>query len=498
MHNIGLEFLNIKELNEVLKSNSPIQLTAEANFKIKQCFDYLHNKIAASDHSFYGINTGFGSLCDVKIEKEALETLQRNLVRSHAFGSGDTVPQEVVKIMLLLKIKNLSYGFSGISPETIERLTDFYNNDTLPVIFQLGSLGASGDLAPLAHLSLPLIGEGELWVNGIRKPAAEVLKEKGWEPIRLQMKEGLALLNGTQFSLSYGVWAMMAAERLSNLADLIAAMSADAFGCVMSPFDERLHLIRPHAGQVKTAENIRRILNDSELAKSPKNVVQDPYSFRCVPQVHGASKDSIAYVKSVLETEINSVTDNPNIFPDSDAILSGGNFHAQPLALPLDFLAMALAELGSISERRVYQLISGQRGLPPFLTKNSGLNSGLMIGQYTAASIVSQNKQLCTPASVDSIVSCNGQEDHVSMAANAGTKLYRVVENLERLLAIEFMAAAQGLWLKEGKSSSMIENVLQSYRKSVPPIEEDRFFHQDLQKTILFMKTIDKDLVENK
>jgi len=498
MHNIGLEFLNIKELNEVLKSNSPIQLTAEANFKIKQCFDYLHNKIAASDHSFYGINTGFGSLCDVKIEKEALETLQRNLVRSHAFGIGDTVPQEVVKIMLLLKIKNLSYGFSGISPETIERLTDFYNNDTLPVIFQLGSLGASGDLAPLAHLSLPLIGEGELWVNGIRKPAAEVLKEKGWEPIRLQMKEGLALLNGTQFSLSYGVWAMMAAERLSNLADLIAAMSADAFGCVMSPFDERLHLIRPHAGQVKTAENIRRILNDSELAKSPKNVVQDPYSFRCVPQVHGASKDSIAYVKSVLETEINSVTDNPNIFPDSDAILSGGNFHAQPLALPLDFLAMALAELGSISERRVYQLISGQRGLPPFLTKNSGLNSGLMIGQYTAASIVSQNKQLCTPASVDSIVSCNGQEDHVSMAANAGTKLYRVVENLERLLAIEFMAAAQGLWLKEGKSSSMIENVLQSYRKSVPPIEEDRFFHQDLQKTILFMKTIDKDLVENK
>jgi histidine ammonia-lyase len=268
-------------------------------------------------------------------------------------------------------------------------------------------------------------------------------------------------------------------------------MSADAFGCVMSPFDERLHLIRPHSGQVKTAENIRRILHDSELAKSPKNVVQDPYSFRCVPQVHGASKDSIAYVKSVLETEINSVTDNPNIFPDSDAILSGGNFHAQPLALPLDFLAMALAELGSISERRLYQLISGQRGLPPFLTKNSGLNSGLMIGQYTAASIVSQNKQLCTPASVDSIVSCNGQEDHVSMAANAGTKLFRVVENLERLLAIEFIAAAQGLWLKEGKSSSMIENILQSYRKSVPPIEEDRFFHHDLQETIAFMKTID-------
>jgi histidine ammonia-lyase len=497
MYNIGLEFLNIRELNEVIKSNSPIQLTSEANFKIKQCFDYLHNKIAASDHSFYGINTGFGSLCDVKIEKEALETLQRNLVRSHAFGIGDTVPQEVIKIMLLLKIKNLSYGFSGISPETIERLTDFYNNDTLPVIFQLGSLGASGDLAPLAHLSLPLIGEGELWVNGIRKPAAEVLKQKGWEPLRLQMKEGLALLNGTQFSLAYGVWSMIEASRLSALADLVAAMSADAFGCVMSPFDERLHLIRPHAGQLKTAENIRNLLKDSKLAKSPKNVVQDPYSFRCVPQVHGASKDSIAYVKSVLETEINSVTDNPNIFPESDAILSGGNFHAQPLALPLDFMAMALAELGSISERRLYQLIGGQRSLPPFLTKNSGLNSGLMIGQYTAASIVSQNKQLCTPASVDSIVSCNGQEDHVSMAANAGTKLYKVVENLERLLAIEFMAAAQGLMFRKGKSGSSIEALLASYRKIVPPIEEDRIFHQDLTKTIEFLKKIDSEKIIN-
>jgi histidine ammonia-lyase len=305
------------------------------------------------------------------------------------------------------------------------------------------------------------------------------------------MKEGLALLNGTQFSLAYGVWAIIESERLSALADLIAAMSADAFACVMSPFDERLHLIRPHAGQLKTAENIRKLLKDSVLAKQPKNVVQDPYSFRCVPQVHGASKDSINYVKSVLETEINSVTDNPNIFPDSDAILSGGNFHAQVLALPLDFLAMALAELGSISERRLYQLIGGHRGLPAFLTKNSGLNSGLMIGQYTAASIVSQNKQLCTPASVDSIVSCNGQEDHVSMAANAGTKLYRVVENLERLLAIEFMAAAQGLWLREAKSGSAIEKVLESYRKIVAPIEEDRIFHQDLIKTIEFLKSVD-------
>jgi histidine ammonia-lyase len=491
MYSIGLDHLNIDGLKEILKSKDFIQLSDDAKGKVEECYNYLQAKVAASDSSFYGINTGFGSLCDVKIENEALEALQRNLVKSHAFGIGDTVPPEVVKIMLLLKIKNLSYGYSGISPLSLQRLTDFYNADLFPVIFQLGSLGASGDLAPLAHLSLPLIGEGELWEKGIRRPTEEVLKEKDWEPLRLQMKEGLALLNGTQFSLAYGVWAMIESERLSALADLIAAMSADAFACVMSPFDERLHLIRPHAGQLKTAENIRKLLKDSVLAKQPKNVVQDPYSFRCVPQVHGASKDSINYVKSVLETEINSVTDNPNIFPDSDTILSGGNFHAQVLALPLDFLAMALAELGSISERRLYQLIGGHRGLPAFLTKNSGLNSGLMIGQYTAASIVSQNKQLCTPASVDSIVSCNGQEDHVSMAANAGTKLYRVVENLERLLAIEFMAAAQGLWLREGKSGSAIEKVLESYRKIVAPIEEDRIFHQDLIKTIEFLKSVD-------
>lgn len=491
MYSIGLDHLNIDGLKEILKSKDFIQLSDDAKGKVEECYNYLQNKVAESDKSHYGINTGFGSLCDVKIEKEALETLQHNLVKSHAFGVGDLVPTDVIKIMLLLKIKNLSYGFSGISPETLQRLADFYNAELYPVIFQLGSLGASGDLAPLAHLSLPLIGEGELWDKGNRRSTDEVLKQKGWEPLRLQMKEGLALLNGTQFSLAYGVWAMIEGERLSALADLVAAMSADTFGCVMSPFDERLHLIRPHAGQLKTAKNIRGLLQDSELASQPKNVVQDPYSFRCVPQVHGATKDCIAYVKSVLETEINSVTDNPNIFPETDAILSGGNFHAQVLALPLDFMAMALAELGSISERRLYQLIGGQRGLPAFLTKNSGLNSGLMIGQYTAASIVSQNKQLCTPASVDSIVSCNGQEDHVSMAANAGTKLYRVVENLERLLAIEFMAAAQGLWLRAGKSGSAIEKVLESYRKIVAPIEEDRIFHQDLTKTIDFLKTVD-------
>lgn len=499
MHEISPETLDLDTLNRVLKTKEPITLSADAKAKVEHCYRYLQNKVAASEQSFYGINTGFGSLCDVKIEKDELETLQSNLVKSHAFGIGDTVPTEILRLMLFLKIQNLSFGYSGVKVETLERLIAMYNADILPVIFQLGSLGASGDLAPLAHLSLPLIGLGEVWVKGVRRPSAEVLAEMGWKPLRLEMKEGLALLNGTQFSLSYGIWAWLQGDRLSKLADVIAAMSADAFGCVMSPFDERLHLIRPHAGQLKTAANIRHLLADSELAKMPKTVVQDPYSFRCVPQVHGASKDSINYVQGVLETEMNSVTDNPNIFPDSDAILSGGNFHAQALALPLDFMAMALSELGSISERRLYQLISGQRGLPPFLTRNSGLNSGLMIGQYTAASIVSQNKQLCTPASVDSIVSCNGQEDHVSMAANAGTKLYRVVENLERLLGIEFMAAAQGLWLRGGKSGSGIETLLESYRKIVPPIEEDRIFHEDLVKTIEFLRTAEiAQLLKNK
>lgn len=493
MYQIGLEILNLEGIRKLLETGTTITINKDVEAKVSDCYHFLQDKIAASNSSFYGINTGFGSLCDVRIDKEELAKLQTNLVKSHAFGTGDIVPTEVVRIMLLLKIKNLSFGYSGISLKTLQRLTDMFNADIFPVIFQLGSLGASGDLVPLAHLSLPLIGEGEVWDRGIRRPSAEVLKERGWEPLVLEMKEGLALLNGTQFSLAYAVWAMIQGLRLSNIADIIAASSADAFGCVMSPFDERLHLIRPHPGQLKTAENIRFLLKDSALAKIPKNVVQDPYSFRCVPQVHGASKDSINYVKSVLETEINSVTDNPNIFPDSDAILSGGNFHAQPLALALDFMAIALSELGSISERRLYQLISGQRGLPPFLTKKSGLNSGLMIGQYTAASIVSQNKQLCTPASVDSIVSCNGQEDHVSMAANAGTKLYRVVENLERLLAIEFMAAAQGLWLRADNSGSGIEILLESYRKIVPPIEEDRIFHKDLIKTIEFLRTVDTE-----
>lgn len=488
MHYISNERLSMEHLANIANQKTTLQLSSESKTAIVDCYNYLHQKINASKQSYYGINTGFGSLCNIKIDEQQLEELQSNLVKSHACGIGDLVPIDVVRIILLLKIQSLSLGHSAVSLEIVERLIAMYNADVLPVLYQMGSLGASGDLAPLAHLSLPLIGEGEVYWKGERKASAVVLKELGWEPISLQAKEGLALLNGTQFSTGYGSWAMIKALRLSRIADLVAAMSMDAFACVTSPFDERLHLIRPHQGQLDTAANIRQFLSGSELAATPKDTVQDPYAFRCVPQVHGATKDSLTHIQRVLETEINSVTDNPNIFPDSDAILSGGNFHAQPIALVLDFMAIALSELGSISERRLYQLISGQRGLPPFLTPKSGLHSGLMITQYTAASIASQNKQLCTPASVDSIVSCNGQEDHVSMAANAGTKLYKVVENVERLLAIELLAASQALSFRKEKSSPIIEKVLADFRAIVPVMDADRVFGEDMAKALKFVQ----------
>ncbi|MEG1021067.1 MAG: aromatic amino acid ammonia-lyase, partial [Myroides sp.] len=371
---------------------------------------------------------------------------------------------------------------------TVERLIDFYNNDILPVVYTQGSLGASGDLSPLAHLCLPLIGEGEVFMNGNRITAKQMLTEKGWETITLKSKEGLALLNGTQFMSSYGAYILLKTSKLSHLADVIGAVSLEGFDGRIDPFNNLIHIVRPHKGQVNTAVRITEILEGSELIKQPKKHVQDPYSFRCIPQVHGASKDAIEYVEKVFKTEINSVTDNPNIFVDEDLIVSGGNFHGQPLALALDFLGIALAELGSISERRTYQLISGLRNLPPFLVNNPGLNSGFMIPQYTAASIVSQNKQLATPASIDSIVSSNGQEDHVSMGANAATKTLKIVENLERILAIELFNAAQALeFRRPGKSSDFIENFVSDYRKVVPTVAEDRILHYDIQNSIQFL-----------
>jgi len=487
-HYISNNTLGLEELNTIIEENHTLALSEEAIANINKCREYLDNKMQTETNPIYGINTGFGSLYSVKISNEDLTTLQENLMKSHACGTGDEVPHSIVKIMLLLKIKSLCYGNSGVQLVTVERLIDFYNNDILPVVYTQGSLGASGDLSPLAHLCLPLIGEGEVFMNGNRITAKQMLTEKGWETITLKSKEGLALLNGTQFMSSYGAYILLKTSKLSQLADVIGAVSLEGFDGRIDPFNNLIHIVRPHKGQVNTAVHITEILEGSELIKQPKKHVQDPYSFRCIPQVHGASKDAIEYVEKVFKTEINSVTDNPNIFVDEDLIVSGGNFHGQPLALALDFLGIALAELGSISERRTYQLISGLRNLPPFLVNNPGLNSGFMIPQYTAASIVSQNKQLATPASIDSIVSSNGQEDHVSMGANAATKTLKIVENLERILAIELFNAAQALeFRRPGKSSNFIENFVSDYRKVVPTVEEDRILHYDIQNSIQFL-----------
>lgn len=494
IHYISSDLLSIEVVNEIITQGKKLELSEEARANIEKCRTYLDEKMKSHSDPIYGINTGFGSLYNVKISNENLSQLQENLVKSHACGTGEEVPGEIVKIMLLLKIQSLSYGHSGVQLETVERLVDFYNNDILPVIYNQGSLGASGDLAPLAHLSLPLLGEGEVYMDGFRQPAQKVLDKMGWKPIVLKSKEGLALLNGTQFMSSYGIYVLLKSVKYSYLADVIGAISLEGFDGRIEPFNELIHMVRPHKGQIVTAKRYNELLEDSEIIAQAKKHVQDPYSFRCIPQVHGATKDTIDYVKKVFRTEINSVTDNPNIFIESDQIISGGNFHGQPLALTLDFLGIALAELGSISERRTYQLISGLRGLPPFLVSNPGLNSGFMIPQYTAASIVSQNKQLCTPASADSIVSSNGQEDHVSMGANAATKALRIIENLERILAIELMNASQAIEFRRPlKSSEFIEMFLKSYREEVPLVENDRILHYDIENTIAFLSNLQID-----
>ena len=494
-HYISSELLSIEAISEVIYQGKKLALSEEAIVNIEKCRKYLDDKMKLNSDPIYGINTGFGSLCNVKISNENLSKLQENLVKSHACGTGEEVPHEIVKIMLLLKIQSLSYGHSGVQLLTVQRLIDFYNNDILPVIYTQGSLGASGDLAPLAHLSLPLLGEGEVYYDGFRQPAAKVLEKMGWSPIIMQSKEGLALLNGTQFMSAYGVYCLIKADKLSYFADVIGAVSLEGFDGRIEPFTDLIHLVRPHKGQIQTAERFRDILEDSEIIAQAKAHVQDPYSFRCIPQVHGASKDAIDYAKKVFRTEINSVTDNPNVFIGEDLIISGGNFHGQPLALALDFLGIALSELGSISERRTYQLISGLRGLPAFLVNDPGLNSGFMIPQYTAASIASQNKQLATPASVDSIVSSNGQEDHVSMGANAATKTLRIVENLERILAIELLNGSQALeFRKPLKSSDFIESFVKSYREDVSFVTEDRIFHYDIEKSVGFLNSFQIDL----
>ena len=492
LHELGKAPLTIENITEWLNNRYPIVLSEEGKARINHCREYLDNKVKESDVPIYGVTTGFGSLCNRSISTEQLTTLQENLVKSHACSMGDEVRPDIVRLMLLLKAYALQLGNSGVQVVTVETILELLNRDVLPIVYSLGSLGASGDLAPLANLFLPLIGEGEVRYKGEKRASKEVLDELGIRTVTLKSKEGLALLNGTQFMSSHGVYALIQAKRLAKVADNAAALSLDAYDGLLAPFSDSLQLIRPHAGQLTVARHMRKLLEGSEIAAQPKKQVQDPYSFRCVPQVHGASRDAFDYVTKVVETEINSVTDNPTVFPDEDIVVSGGNFHGQPLAIVYDFFAIALAELGNISERRTAQLILGLRNLPEFLVANPGLNSGLMIPQYAAAAMVSRNKMYCFSASSDSIVSSNGQEDHVSMGANAATKLLFIIENLERIFAIEFVNAAQALEFRRPlKSSATIERLLAAFRKGNPRIEQDVVMYKQLNSACHFVQTYD-------
>ena len=492
IHHISSEHLTLDKVKEIIDSHARLVLSEESIQAIKKCRRYLDTKMDDIGRPVYGVTTGFGSLCNVTIPADKLSQLQYNLVVSHACGSGETVRPEIVKLMLLLKVQSLSYGHSGAQLVTVQRLIDMFNNDILPVVYQHGSLGASGDLAPLAHLSLPLLGLGEVLYKGQIRPSAEVAAEFGWQPITLQSKEGLALLNGTQFMSAHAVWSVLKSKRLSKWADYIGAISLDAYDGRIEPFFALTHQLRPHKGQIETGERFLHLLEGSELIKRDKVHVQDPYSFRCIPQVHGAVKDCIRYVESVIEIEINSTTDNPNVFPDEDMIISAGNFHGEPIALPMDSLAVAMSELASISERRTFRLISGQRGLPSFLVAKPGLNSGFMIPQYTAASIVSQNKGLCWPASCDSIPSSQGQEDHVSMGSNSATKLVRVLDNVEEVLGIELLNAVQALeFRRPTKTSPVLEGIINDYRSQVPFVDNDSYLHPLIEKSVLFLRNED-------
>lgn len=489
IHKISAEHLSIEQIGEIVYGGYKIELSDDAQRRISVCRKYLDKKIEESTVPIYGVTTGFGSLCNVSIGSDYLAQLQINLMMSHACGTGDRVPNDIVKIMLLLKIQSLSYGFSGCQLATVNRLIDFFNNDVYPIVYMQGSLGASGDLVPLAHLSLPLVGLGEVEYKGKVLTSVELLKKFKWQPIQLASKEGLALLNGTQNMGAFAVWSLLQSQRLSKWADNIAAMSLDAYYGLTAPFTDAVHQVRPHKGQIATAARMRELLEGSEIIEKPKSYVQDPYSFRCIPQVHGTVKDTIEYVRSVVDVEVNSATDNPTVCPDEDLIISAGNFHGEPIAMPMDFLAIALCELANISERRIYKLVSGTRGLPSFLVANPGVNSGFMIPQYTAASIVSLNKTLSTPSSVDSIPSSQGQEDHVSMGANAAIKLYKVVLNTERVLAIELFNAAQALDFRRPlKSSPAVEAIHAAYRKVVPFIVDDEVMYPHIAHSIEFLK----------
>ena len=468
--------ISLSALKDLFYSSESLELSDVAIQQIQKARTYLDSFSGANGAPVYGVNTGFGSLCNTVIPDQDMSQLQRNLLISHACGMGNEVPSEIVRLMLLLKVLGLSKGFSGVQLETVQLLLDLYNNKMTPVVYEQGSLGASGDLAPLSHMCLPLLGLGEVDYRGQKISGQQALSILGKKPIVLKSKEGLALINGTQFMSAYASFNVWRAQDAIDKANLTGAMSLEAYDGRTEPFMHALHAVRPHPGQLHIAEQFRLLLQDSEIANQEKAHVQDPYSFRCIPQVHGATWDTLQYVTTVVETEINAVTDNPVVLVDENKIVSGGHFHGQPLSLVLSYLTIAMAEIGSISERRIYKLISGTRNLPAFLTPNPGLNSGFMIVQYTAASIVSQNKQWCTPAVIDTIDSSNGQEDHVSMGANAATQLHRVMDNVEKIIGLEAFTAAQALGFRRPlQSSPKIEEAHQSIRQVIPFIETDTY-----------------------
>lgn len=482
--------ISIEEVINFLESGEKITLKKDTLKKTQKSAEYLSNKIKKSNKPIYGINTGFGSLCNIKITKSQIKQLQKNLLLSHACGTGEEVPKDIVKLMIITKIISLLKGYSGVRKEVINKFIELYNNDIIPVVYNQGSLGASGDLVPLAHLCLPIIGLGQVYYENKIYNTNIVFKKLKIKPIELSAKEGLALINGTQFMNAYAIKIIYESFKLLEWAIIISAISCDAFMCKTEPFKKEIHFVRPHSGQLYVAEKINQLLKDSEIAKLEKENVQDPYSFRCIPQVLGAIKDTLDFARKVIETELNSVTDNPLVFPDEDLILSGGNFHGEPLALVLDYISIALVSLTNITERRINQLISGKRDIPPYLVKKPGINSGFMIAQYTAASIVNENRILAYPASAGNIDSSQGQEDHVSMGANAATKAYKILQNTKTLLAIELLTATQALEFRRPlHTSPLLENIIKNFRKFVPFLTDDTTLYDKIKKSIDFINS---------
>lgn len=485
----GIDTLTLEKAMSITAGSLEAYIPEETKRKVNNCRNMV-NTMAKSNKAVYGINTGFGPLCDIQITPKETNLLQKNLLITHAVGVGAPIDPLISKIMMICKVHALCQGFSGIRLEVIERLCYFIENDLTPLVPEKGSVGASGDLAPLSHLFLPLIGEGEFYINGKVVKASKVLQKHGLKSIQLQAKEGLALINGTQFILAHAIVGLHKMQYCLDLADLAGAMSIEGYKGSASPFKHALHAIRPFLGVITVAERMRLFFENSENIMSHENCerVQDPYSMRCIPQVHGASRNAFYHLKELVEIEMNSVTDNPIVLSETVAI-SGGNFHGQPLAMALDYASIAASELGNISDRRCYLLIEGKYGLPRLLTESGGLNSGFMIPQYTTAALVSENKSLCFPPSADSIPTSLGQEDHVSMGSISSRKFNQILNNLEMILAVELMYAAQAMeFRRPNRFSDILEQNLQIIRQKVPKLEADRILKNDIKRIINLVK----------